>query len=108
MCTANSPAIAKNVLAIGASSSGQTRLTGTDYRGRAFDGEDPLADIDTVAVFSSYGPTQDGRIKPEVLAPGDEVTMRAALLRFSGLVRAASPAVVVGLPEHFCEGIGRF
>ncbi|CAN0524170.1 unnamed protein product, partial [Scytosiphon promiscuus] len=78
VCTANSPAIAKNVLAIGASSSGQTRLTGTDYRGRAFDGEDPLADIDTVAVFSSYGPTQDGRIKPEVLAPGDEVMMHAA------------------------------
>lgn len=73
MCTANSPAIAKNVLAIGASSSGQTRLTNTDYRGRAWDGADPLADIDTVAVFSSYGPTQDGRIKPEVLAPGDEV-----------------------------------
>lgn len=32
------------------------------------------ADIDTVAYFSSFGPTDDGRIKPEVVAPGDRVS----------------------------------
>lgn len=31
------------------------------------------ADIDTVSYFSSSGPTLDGRIKPEVVAPGDMV-----------------------------------
>lgn len=31
------------------------------------------ADIDSVAWFSSYGPSTDGRIKPEVVAPGDQV-----------------------------------
>ena len=31
------------------------------------------ADIETIAWFSSYGPTVDGRIKPEVVAPGDKV-----------------------------------
>ncbi|CAN0288582.1 unnamed protein product, partial [Scytosiphon promiscuus] len=29
--------------------------------------------IDTIAWFSSYGPTLDSRIKPEVVAPGDKV-----------------------------------
>lgn len=32
------------------------------------------AGIDTVAYFSAYGPTKDGRIKPEVVAPGDRVS----------------------------------
>lgn len=62
-CTIYSPAIAKNVLAIGATSSGETRLTTTA----------DVGDIDTVASFSSYGPTSDGRIKPELVAPGDMV-----------------------------------
>lgn len=30
-------------------------------------------DIDTVAWFSSYGPTTDNRIKPEVVATGNQV-----------------------------------
>eukprot|EP00903_Cladosiphon_okamuranus_P006848 g6670.t1 len=68
-CTIGSPATAKNTLAVGATMSGNTR----------FDAEDLLywregeADIDTVTYFSSSGPTWDGRIKPEVVAPGDMV-----------------------------------
>ncbi|PNH08589.1 Serine protease/ABC transporter B family protein tagD, partial [Tetrabaena socialis] len=31
-------------------------------------------DINTVAAFSSYGPMSDGRIKPEVVAPGVNIT----------------------------------
>lgn len=34
--------------------------------------EDP-ANIDTVAFFSSRGPTRDNRIKPELVAPGDQL-----------------------------------
>ncbi|CAN0198488.1 unnamed protein product, partial [Ectocarpus sp. 6 AP-2014] len=66
-CTIGSPAIAKNVLAVGASTSGDTRLSAT-----------PGSGIDTVAVFSSYGPTSDSRIKPEVLAPGDAIYSAAS------------------------------
>lgn len=68
----STPAIGKNALAVGATSSGVTRITATGADGKQsnFGG----ADIDTVAFFSSYGPTSEGRIKPEVVAPGDEVS----------------------------------
>lgn len=73
-CTINNPAIGKNVLAVGATSSGETRLGITGEQGEAADGTNGYADVDTVASFSSYGLTQDGRIKPEVVAPGDAVS----------------------------------
>ena len=73
MCTIGSPAIVKNVLAIGSTSSGETRLTVTGSDGEARTGLNGVADIDTVSYFSSYGPTQDNRIKPELVAPGDLV-----------------------------------
>lgn len=63
------------MLSIGASSSGTTRITTTDADGKEYDGGE-YADIDTVAYFSSYGPTTDERIKPEVVAPGDQVRLR--------------------------------
>lgn len=69
-----SPAIAKNVLAVGASTSGPGRLTITGDDGDAGDGTNRAQDIDTMAYFSSYGPSLDGRIKPEVVAPGDLVS----------------------------------
>ena len=69
----SSPAIGKNVLAVGATSSGEAHLTSTGADGDVADGTNGYADVDTIAVFSSYGPTQDGRIKPEVVAPGDAV-----------------------------------
>ena len=74
VCTIGSPAIGKNVLTVGATSSGETRLTTTAEDGTEADGTNGFADIDTVAVFSSYGPTTDGRIKPEIVAPGDMVS----------------------------------
>lgn len=103
-CTMNSPALGKNVLAVGASSSGPSRGTATGADGRLMyesygrTGYSPEgypwicgspdlglpssstepADIDTVAFFSSYGPTKDNRIKPDVVAPGDQVHMHAA------------------------------
>lgn len=73
-CTISSPAVGKNVLAVGASSSGGTRLTVTTSSGEnlvSLD-QDP-SDIDGVAFFSSSGPTADNRIKPEIVAPGDQV-----------------------------------
>ncbi|CAN0465285.1 unnamed protein product, partial [Ectocarpus sp. 8 AP-2014] len=68
VCTMASPAIGKNVLAVGASTSGDTRVISTEGG----------TGIDMVADFSSYGFTTDGRIKPEVLAPGDMVYSAAS------------------------------
>ena len=49
-----SPATAKNVIAVGASTTG---ATGT-------------ANVGEVANFSSLGPSLDGRVKPDLVAPG--------------------------------------
>jgi hypothetical protein len=56
--TVGSPAVAKNVIATGASENDRTDLY--IYT----DGPDVMAD------FSSRGPCKDGRIKPDVVAPG--------------------------------------
>lgn len=52
--TVLSPGIAKTVLAVGATETGHSNGQSIDY----------------IAYFSSLGPTLDGRIKPDVLAPG--------------------------------------
>jgi hypothetical protein len=54
--TVTTPAEAKNVIVVGATEN--YRVSG---------------DIDAIAVFSSRGPTDDGRIVPTVMAPGEEV-----------------------------------
>ena len=54
-----SPATAKNCVAVGA----------TDNVPAASGGSSP----DSIAVFSSLGPTDGGRIKPDVTAPGAPV-----------------------------------
>lgn len=56
--TIGSPAVAKNVIATGASQN--NRFDFLIYA----EGEDSMAD------FSSRGPCEDGRIKPDVVAPG--------------------------------------
>ena len=75
----NSPGIGKNSLTVGATSSGETRLTATGADGGYAGDTNGYADVDTVAVFSSYGFTRDGRIKPEVVAPGDAVSIPVLL-----------------------------
>ena len=98
-CTVWSPALGKNVLTVGSTSSGPYGGTDTGADGRLrydrlgltnFSEEGypwiciapalgtpsssaEQADIDTIGWFSSYGPAADGRIKPEVVAPGDKV-----------------------------------
>ncbi|CAM9313629.1 unnamed protein product [Discosporangium mesarthrocarpum] len=57
-----SPAQAKNVIAVGAAQSGGSMTR----------------DMDTVSYFSSKGPTPDGRIKPDIVAPGDPLVSASA------------------------------
>lgn len=78
-----SPATAKNVLAVGASENNETGRVVSQkmsipwsYFGYA---SSPLAsdgianNPSGIAAFSSRGPTQDGRIKPELVAPGTSI-----------------------------------
>ena len=61
--TIGSPAVAKNVIATGACNSDRLNLPMEEF---------PIYDTgpDTMADFSSRGPCEDGRIKPDVTAPG--------------------------------------
>jgi subtilisin family serine protease len=56
--TIGSPGTAKNVLTVGASENNRP------------DKDQESDDPDTITDFSSRGPTADGRVKPEVVAPG--------------------------------------
>ncbi|MBR4170851.1 MAG: S8 family serine peptidase [Kiritimatiellae bacterium] len=58
--TLSAEAVAKNVLSVGASQSSRSGYTYTSF----------TANTNTVASFSSRGPCGDGRIKPDVIAPG--------------------------------------
>ena len=63
------PGTAKNVITVGASES--VRGSGTDGCGVANGGADSATDIIN---FSGRGPTQDGRLKPDLVAPGTHIT----------------------------------
>ncbi|MBO8164259.1 MAG: S8 family serine peptidase [Brevibacillus sp.] len=66
--TVGTPATAKNVIAVGASENIRPTVsqqaTGTSKY---------ADDADDVADFSSQGPTADGRIKPDIVAPGSMI-----------------------------------
>lgn len=53
-----SPATSKNIISVGATESFGPDLSGS------------MKGTDYVAFFSSRGPTGDGRMKPDVMAPG--------------------------------------
>ncbi|NOT47584.1 MAG: S8 family serine peptidase, partial [Acidobacteria bacterium] len=57
------PKVAKNLISVGNSESLRTDLGGTDAN-----------NIDDLSSDSSRGPTADGRIKPDVVAPGTAIT----------------------------------
>ena len=79
-----SPATAKNVLSVGASENivkeGGIQKKARDMRGgKTKWGVEPLGsgvvsdNANGIAMFSSRGPTQDGRLKPEIVAPGTNI-----------------------------------
>jgi subtilisin-like proprotein convertase family protein len=64
-----SPATAKNVIAVGASESVRA-IGGTDGCGAS---DTEANDVDDMINFSSRGPTDDLRLKPDLVAPGTHV-----------------------------------
>jgi hypothetical protein len=83
----NAPGTAKNVLTVGATGNGTQQ--------------------NTLAPFSSRGPTQDGRRKPTVMAPGDLVTSSIGSTRYtygtySGPVLRCRP--MPSSPRRRCSG----
>jgi subtilisin family serine protease len=99
-----SPAIAKNVLAIGAtendrpptsggcSSSSLPNLCWSAYGyGTPFAGDFVSDHINGMAAFSSRGPADDGRIKPEIVAPGVNIIS----------ARSHDPAAAYGSDELY-------
>jgi len=80
----STPGTAKNVLTVGATKNlttfGGIQKTLKELRGGADNwGTEPLASSKLsdntlgLAMFSSRGPTQDGRLKPEIVAPGTNI-----------------------------------
>src|SRR6185503_8740469 len=81
--TVSSPATAKNIICVGASEN--VRQTGTDGCGIANSGADSVNDIIS---FSSRGPVNstggDGRIKPDIVAPGTHIEAGVPQSNYNG------------------------
>ncbi len=77
--TVGSPGAAKNVITVGASENVQA-FGGADRCGVA---DSDASSANEMAFFSSRGPCTDGRIKPDLCAPGTHVS--------GGVIQVASP-----------------
>jgi hypothetical protein len=72
------PGTSKNCITVGACENRRPifnpqtygRWSPLDFRAKSFKNEPMANDPGRVAAFSSRGPTQDGRVKPDVVAPG--------------------------------------
>jgi hypothetical protein len=67
--TIGSPGSAKNILSVGASENNRPTLGPAD----PFAGGSISDNPNQLAYFSSRGPTDDGRIKPDIVAPGTNI-----------------------------------
>jgi len=88
-----SPGTAKNVITVGASEN--VHFLG-DLDGCGID-DSAADDADDLADFSSRGPTEDGRIKPDLVAPGTHVS--------GGVYQAATPGAT-GQAHPCVDGTG--
>lgn len=76
--TVNSPSTSKNAISVGASlNSGEAWPSYNDASYEAFSNQITF-DKESMADFSSIGPASDGRLKPDVVAPGYYIYSAAA------------------------------
>jgi len=80
--TVGIPGVAKGVITVGAEMT-KTRWAGADGEEYGYSYYDP-SDEGNIASFSSWGPTRDGRLKPEITAPG--MGIASTLSRSYGVV----------------------
>jgi hypothetical protein len=101
-----SESAAKNCITVGASESLRRNVESTygDIRPSSFPKapirDDPMAnDPDGMAAFSNRGPTQEGRIKPDVVAPGTSILSTRSRV-------ASAPPTIFGTssdPDYFFD-----
>ncbi|KAG5180404.1 peptidase S8/S53 domain-containing protein [Tribonema minus] len=95
-CSIATPGGSKNVLTVGASTSGPTRsFSDVDIQ---------LGGTDAVAFFSSIGPTYDGRIKPDVVAPGNYVLSAAASKSTPSSDETCAATAMRGTSMYYVDG----
>jgi hypothetical protein len=92
--TVGTPGVAKNVITVGASE-GVQAFGGADGCGMPDAGADSANDM---AGFSSRGPTDDGRFKPDVVAPGTHIS--------GGVFQAAASVAGTGAASGCFDGTG--
>jgi len=105
-----SPASAKNVLAVGATEGGMEDIglrvkwgafdsTNSRFRSSADRADAISGESQRIALFSSAGPSKDGRIKPDVCAPGTNLVAPRSRVTSSKGWGLASP-----LPHYMYNG----
>jgi subtilisin family serine protease len=67
LMTVGSPAASERAISVG---SYNPRVVWTDFRGERHEVDEGLGELSS---FSSRGPTRDGRVKPEITAPGQKI-----------------------------------
>jgi hypothetical protein len=99
--TTGSPGTAKNVITVGASE-GVQAFGGSDGCGVS----DTMADsANDMAFFSSRGPTDDGRFKPEIVAPGTHVS--GGVFQTTASIAGTGAAAACFDGSGVCGGVGQ-
>jgi Subtilase family len=108
--TIGSPGSAKNVITVGASENPHSHAAANGGNAGNTTGADGCGETDNeannandMAVFSSRGPTDDGRVKPDIVAPGTHVT---GISFVSATADALSPANNLGSADATFRGDG--
>jgi hypothetical protein len=100
--TIGAPGTGKNVFTVGASENVQA-FGGADGCGVGDTGADSAMDIIS---FSSRGPNDDGRVKPDIMLPGTHVSGGAAQNVLSNPVAGNGTQLACFTAEGVCGGVG--